>query len=193
MMQSADDVARLVYLTVLFLAVIGCVLVEYRGRMSFAMRSAAAWVLIFVGVIAGFGLWNDMQDRAAATVDATPGRLTLPRGADGHYYATLRINGTEMTFLVDTGASQVVLSAADALRLGIDPATLAFLGQAQTANGMVRTARVTLPEVEAGPFRNTDVVAYVSEGDMDGSLLGMSYLGQFAVEITDGKMILRRD
>jgi aspartyl protease family protein len=58
---------------------------------------------------------------------------------------------------------------------------------------MVRTARVTLPEVEAGPFRNTDVVAYVSEGDMDGSLLGMSYLGQFAVEITDGKMILRRD
>ncbi len=192
-MMEGNDVGRLAYLLLLFMAVIGWVFVEYRGRMGFAMRSAAAWVMIFVGVTAGYGLWTDMQDRASSSVDVTAGTIALPRHADGHYYAPLTVNGNAVEFLVDTGATQMVLSLPDAERLGIDPASLAFLGEAQTANGMVRTARVTLPVVEFGPFRDTDVVAYVSEGEMDGSLLGMSYLGQFRIEIANREMILRRD
>jgi aspartyl protease family protein len=192
-MMDSDDTARLAYLSLLLLALLGWVFVEYRGRLGFAMRSAAAWLMIFVGVTAGYGLWTDMQDRASATVNVTDGTIVLPRNLDGHYYAPLNVNGTAVEFLVDTGATQVVLSLSDAEQLGIDPSSLAFLGEAQTANGIVRTARVVLPVMEFGPFRDEDVVAYVSEGEMDGSLLGMSYLGQFQIEIANREMILRRN
>jgi aspartyl protease family protein len=192
-MMYNDDVARLAYLSLLVLAIIGWVFVEYRGRMGFALRSAVAWVMIFVGLTAGYGLWTDMQDRMAASVDTTDGTIALPRARDGHYYAPLSINDNDVEFMVDTGATQMVLSLQDAEQLGIDPASLAFLGEAQTANGIVRTARVVLPVVEFGPFRDTEVVAYVSEGEMDGSLLGMSYLGKFRIEIAQGEMILRRN
>ncbi|MGL4321322.1 MAG: retropepsin-like aspartic protease family protein [Paracoccaceae bacterium] len=191
--MDSDDMARLAYLLIVLLAILGWVFVEYRGRMGFAMRSAAAWVMIFVGVTAGYGLWTDMQDRASSSVDVGNGTIALPRHLDGHYYAPLTVNGNDVEFMVDTGATQMVLSMDDAEKLGIDPASLAFLGEAQTANGIVRTARVVLPVVEFGPFRDTDVVAYVSEGEMDGSLLGMSYLGQFRIEIANREMILRRN
>jgi aspartyl protease family protein len=191
--MDGDNVASLAYLAILLMAMMGWVFVEYRGRFGFAMRSALAWVMIFVGVTAGYGLWTDMQSSTAASVSMADGTIALPQHADGHYYAPLTINGTEVEFMVDTGATQMVLSMADAEQLGIDPASLAFLGEAQTANGMVRTARVVLPVVEFGPFRDTDVVAYVNEGEMDGSLLGMSYLGNFRIEIATREMILRRN
>ena len=115
----------------------------------------------------------------------------MPRAEDGHYYLTLMINGTAVPFMVDTGASGMVLAGTDATRLGIDPESLRYLGEASTANGVVRTARVTLPLVELGPFRNESFQAFVTEGELDQSLLGMSYLGQFRMEFDGGKLILR--
>jgi aspartyl protease family protein len=94
--------------------------------------------------------------------------------------------------MVDTGASGMVLSLQDAERLGLDRGSLRFLGEAQTANGAVRTAMVTLPVVELGPFRNEDFRAYVNEAGMDGSLLGMDYLGQFHLEFRGGELVLRQ-
>jgi aspartyl protease family protein len=123
---------------------------------------------------------------------ARDGSVEVPRAEDGHYYLTLAINGTEVPFMVDTGASGMVLAGRDAERLGIDPESLAFLGEATTANGVVRTARVTLPTVELGPFRNVDFRAFVTEGELDQSLLGMDYLGQFRMEFAGGKLVLRQ-
>jgi aspartyl protease family protein len=191
-MIDGDDLGRMAYLGLILLALIGWVIVEYKSRLGFAMRSAAAWAMIFIGVTAGYGIWQDMQGRILPLQEVSPGRVELPRAGDGHYYATLTIDGTEIEFLADTGASELVLNEEDAARLGIDRASLRYLGEAQTANGIVRTARVVLPVVEFGPFRDTDVVAYVTDGDMGGSLLGMSYLGRFRIEIADRRMILSR-
>ena len=85
-----------------------------------------------------------------------------------------------------------VLTQADARKLGFDPAGLLYMGQAFTANGPVRTARVELGDVQFGPFRNVSLGASVNEGDMDGSLLGMSYLSQFQITISGDQMVLRR-
>jgi aspartyl protease family protein len=188
-----DTFGRLAYLIFLLLAVGGWVIVEYRGRMGFAMRTAAAWALIFIGLAAGYGLWTDMQTRIAPMQAVVAGAVEMPRADDGHYYATLTINGTDVQFLADTGATNMVLSRADAERVGVDMQGLRFLGQAMTANGMVRTARVTLPQVDFGPFADRDVVAYVTDGEMDGSLLGMDYLGTFKLQIEGGKMVLSRN
>jgi aspartyl protease family protein len=191
-MIDGDDWGRVAYLGLILLALVGWVIVEYKSRLGFAVRSAAAWAMIFIGVTAGYGIWQDMQGRILPMQEVTGGTVELPRAGDGHYYATLTIDGTEIEFLADTGASELVLNEEDAARLGIDRSTLRYLGEAQTANGIVRTARVVLPVVEFGPFRDTDVVAYVTDGDMGGSLLGMSYLGRFRIEIADRRMILSR-
>lgn len=191
--MDGDTLARVGYLAIILVAVGGWVLVEFRQRMGQALRMAMAWGLIFVGVAAGYGLWSDLrsQGRLVQTVTAD-GTVVVPRAEDGHYYVALDINGTAVDFMVDTGASGVVLAAVDAERLGIDPASLDYLGEASTANGVVRTARVTLPVVELGPFRNEGFRAYVTEGALDQSLLGMDYLGQFRMEFDGGRLILRQ-
>jgi aspartyl protease family protein len=191
--MDGETLARVGYLAIILVALGGWVLVEFRQRMGQALRMAMAWGLIFVGVVAGYGLWSDIrQDILPMQEVAQDGTVEVPRADDGHYYLTLTINGTDVPFMVDTGASGMVLAESDATRLGIDPQSLMFLGQASTANGVVRTARVTLPTVELGPFRNVDFRAYVTEGELDQSLLGMDYLGQFRMEFAGGKLILRQ-
>lgn len=191
--MESFELGRVAYLVLLLVAVSGWVVVEYRGKLGAALRTAIAWGLIFLGVAAGYGVWTEMRQQIAprqAVMDG--GEIEIPRSPDGHYYITLTIGGTNLTFLADTGASSVVLSQADAQRLGIDTDALDYLGTAYTANGPVRTARVTLRDVQLGPLRDDKLEASVNAGDMDGSLLGMSYLGQFDVRISNDRMILQR-
>jgi aspartyl protease family protein len=190
--MDSEDLPRLLYLLLLLAAVGGWVIVEYRGRLGFALRTAIAWGMIFLGVMAGYALWQDIRgDVVPRQAVLEGGEIVLPRAADGHYYVTLQVNGLPVDFVVDTGATNVVLSQGDAERLGIDPAALAFTGEASTANGTVRTARVTLPEVRLGPLTDRDLRAYVTDGEMEISLLGMDYLGRFRIEIDGGEMVLR--
>lgn len=190
--MDGETLARVGYLSIILVAVVGWVLVEFRQRMGQALRMGLAWGLIFLGMVAGYGLWADIRRDALPVQMIAAGEVVVPRSADGHYYLTLTINGTDVPFMVDTGASGMVLSLEDAEMLGMDRDRLRFLGEARTANGTVRTAMVTLPLVELGPFRNEGFRAYVNEGEMDGSLLGMDYLGQFHLEFRGGEMVLRR-
>jgi aspartyl protease family protein len=187
------DYGRLVYLVILLAAVAGLVMVEYRNRLGQALRGFLAWGLIFLGVLAGYGMWGDIRQAVIPSqMVAATGEITLPRARDGHFYAMLTVNGKRIEFLADTGATNMVLSQEDARRVGIDPGALVYLGEASTANGVVRTARVSLDKVELGSFENTDFPAYVNDGEMEGSLLGMDYLRQFRIEIDGDRMVLRR-
>lgn len=191
--MDGDTTARLFYLLLLLVAVGGYVMVEYRKRMGQALRSFAAWGLIFVGVIAGYGLWNDLRTEIAPRqMVSQEGIIEIPRAPDGHYYLTLTIGGTPVQFLADTGATNMVLASDDARRLGLDPETLVYIGRAQTANGMVATARVELQDVVLGPYQEQVFPAWVNQGEMDQSLLGMDYLSLYRVEIARDRMILRR-
>ena len=191
-MMDGNDTARLIYLGLLLAALGGWIMVEYRGRMGQALRTGLAWGMIFVGLMAGYGLWGDLRRDIRPMQSATGGMVTIPRAADGHYYPRLTINGQDLVFMADTGATSVVLSPGDARGLGIDPAALAYIGEARTANGIVRTATVTLRNVTFGPFHDATVTAQVNEADMDGSLLGMDYLGRFSVTMAGDQMILTR-
>jgi aspartyl protease family protein len=191
--MDGDTLGRMAYLILLLLAVGGWVLVEYRGRIGQALRGGLAWGLLFAGVAAGYLLWTDL--RAARPVLQSVderGAIEIPRSADGHYYVTLDVAGTPVTFMADTGATNMVLSTEDARRLGFDPAALVYTGEAMTANGVVRTARVTLPEVRLGPHLEPRFPAWVNEGEMEQSLLGMDYLALYRVEIAGNRMVLRR-
>lgn len=193
-MDSAD-LPRLAYLVLLGLAVAGWFIAENRASLGRTMRMALAWGLIFLGVVAGFGLWNDVRTEVMPrqSVLADGARIEVPRAFDGHYYLTLRLDGTPVDFVVDTGATDIVLSREDARRIGIDPDALAYTGIAMTANGQVRTARARVGEIAIGAISDRDVAVSVTDGEMPGSLLGMAYLQRFdRIEIADGRLLLER-
>ena len=191
----ADDFARLIYLMLLVAALLFWFISQRRASLGKAMQMATAWVFIFVGVIAMVGLWDDIRGTVAGTprISVSDNRVEIPRSPDGHYYATLIVEDKPLRFLVDTGASQVVLSHADAERLGIDTSALNYFGRAYTANGEVRTAPVKLGQVQLGGFTDQGVTAWVNEGDMAESLLGMDYLQRFSsIQIAGGTLVLSR-
>ncbi len=188
------DYARLTYLVILAAAVLFWFVAQNRASLGKLMQQALIWGLIFLGAIAVVGLWDDIRQtvRPMQTTVAD-GRIELPRAPDGHYYLNADVNGQPVRFVIDTGASQVVLSQADAEKIGIDTTRLAYLGRAYTANGMVRTAPVRLETVAVGAMIHKDVRAVVNEGNLEQSLLGMSYLQRYSsIEITNGAMVLTR-
>lgn len=190
--MSSNDFASLLYLTLLGTVIGGYFLVSQRRNMGQVARQAALWGLIFVGAVAAAGLWQDIRSTVPghAMVSET-GQISVPRAPDGHYYLTLEVDGTPVRFIVDTGASDMVLSLDDARRIGLVTNDLRFTGRARTANGEVSTAPVWLDEVALGPVVHRDVSARVSQGEMPGSLLGMGYLSRFAsLSIENGRLTL---
>lgn len=189
------EIGRFIYLAILLVAVGSWVFVQNRQSLGKTLQMFAVWGFIFLGVIASYGLWHDIRQtvRPQQNVAVDAGRVEVPRAPDGHYYLTLDVNGAAIEFLVDTGASQVVLNERDARRAGIDTENLAYLGRAQTANGEVRTASVWIDEMSLGGITDTGVRVWVNQGALDQSLLGMGYLQRWSsIEIRNGALVLTR-
>lgn len=193
--MDSDNIAQLIYLVLLGSVIAGWFFIGNRKNLGKTAQQAAVWGLIFVGVIATIGLWSDIRDNVAPSQSYLDGMatVTVPRSPDGHYYLTVDIDGTPVQFVVDTGASDVVLTKEDAARIGIDVDNLFYGDIANTANGEVRTARVKLQNVRLGEIVDLSIGASVNAGEMDKSLLGMTYLQRYSkIEIGGGKMVLRR-
>lgn len=193
--MRSEDIGQLVFLILLVTAIGGYFVMENRHQLGKMARQSAVWGLIFVGVIAGIGLWDDIRSTVMPrqTVFAEQGQVEVPRAPDGHYYLMLTINHTPVRFVVDTGASDVVLTQEDARRVGLDVANLRYLGEARTANGLVHTARVRLEDVRLGPVEDHNLRAVVNGGEMDTSLLGVSYLQRYSsMEFRRDTLILTR-
>ena len=194
-MLSGDQIGSLIYLVLLGTVLLGWLVASNRKNLGKLAQYAAVWGFIFIGAIVAIGLWTDIRQTVAPrqSVMMEGARIEVPQAPDGHYYLTLGVNGAPVRFVVDTGASELVLSHTDAMRAGIDFDKLVFSGRAYTANGMVDTAPVTLDTVQLGPVTETDVRAVVNGTDMQDSLLGMTYLRRFdRLEISNGRMVLER-
>lgn len=193
--MSGDDTARLLFLSLLGAALAMWFFSQNRQSLGKVTQQAVVWGLLILGTIAIVGLWGDIRN-AVQPGNArvmSENQIALNRAMDGHYYLTADVNGTPVDFVVDTGATGIVLTHKDASAAGIDTSRLAYVGRAMTANGTVRTAPVTLDSITVGPLRDKRVRATVNEGEMDRSLLGMDYLQRFSsVEITGGRMLLTR-
>lgn len=193
--MTGDDTAHLIYLVVLGGAIAGYFFVSSRESVGRLVQHALMWGLIFVGAVAVAGLWPALVENTAQVqqVEGSGTTINVPRSVDGHYHLALEINGTKVRFVVDTGATDMVLSRRDAEAVGIDTTRLAYLGRANTANGQVPLATVVLDEVALGPIVDRNVRASVNGGEMSGSLLGMGYLQRFArIEIEGDRLVLTR-
>jgi aspartyl protease family protein len=189
------EYGNLAYLVLLAVVLVFWFFIQNRQSLNKTLQQGAVWGLIFLGAIAAVGLWGDIRQtvQPQQLVMSDTGRVEVPRAPDGHYYLTLAINDAPVQFVVDTGATSMVLTQADAARVGLSEQDVIFYSEAMTANGVVRTAPVRLDDVALGPFRDRNVRAFVNEGEMTKSLLGMDYLSRFArLEINNGRLILER-
>jgi aspartyl protease family protein len=190
-----DTRMRMLYLAVMLAGVAGFFVWGRRGQLVRSLRDLGIWALVFAMAVIAYGFRDTLREELlpSAMVQVSGDTIELRRGSDGHFHAGVEVNGKTVRFMVDTGASDIVLARRDAERVGIDPAALQYLGRAQTANGTVPTATVRLGLVKFGDFTDTGVRASVSSGPLDTSLLGMSYLDRFSsIEIAGDNMTMRR-
>ncbi|MGI9434196.1 MAG: retropepsin-like aspartic protease family protein [Geminicoccaceae bacterium] len=178
--------------------------------LGWALRCLGLAVLlggVFVGLQDG-GLFKQVLQRHGfvsptkmvrpKTVNnETPGASNMleeiiPGGRHGHFVANLYVNGISIPFLIDTGASHIVLKAGDAERLGFTEARLDYSARFQSANGTTLAAPISLRDMRLGQFQLHDMQAFVNQGALDISLLGMSFLRQFdSYEVVQDRLILR--
>ena len=131
------------------------------------------------------------QNVASQGVGAGPATAVLTADSGGHFLTIGNINGTTVKFLVDTGASNVSLSASDAQRIGID-ASKGKQGTVNTANGQTSVMLVKLDTVRVGEIVLNNVDAFVHQQDMPFALLGMSFLNRMEMQRNGETMTLKK-
>ena len=163
------------------------------GILSKTLRNlgVVAVVCITLSVVVG-GLSEDMQEAATKANEAiavndqnaaggdidsaSASELLIRANGAGHFLIDADVERAKIRFLVDTGATMVVLSPEDARRAGLSEDRLKFSREVSTANGNVRVAPVTLRKFKVGQIVLRDVEAVVNSAPMRVSLLGMSFL-----------------
>jgi aspartyl protease family protein len=118
-------------------------------------------------------------------------RIVLTAGTNGHFLTQGQINGKAAQFLVDTGASAVSMTVADAERLGVDYKSGRPI-QLSTANGTLLGWQTTLTSVRVGDVEVPNVAAVVAPRQMPFILLGNSFLTRFQMNRTNEEMVLTR-
>ena len=118
-------------------------------------------------------------------------RIVLPADSRGHFMTQGTINGRTVNFMLDTGATAVALSLADAQRIGLDYAKGQPV-QVNTANGVAAGWRVKLSSVRVGDVEVYDVDAIVSQQPMPFVLLGNSFIGRFSMRRDADQMVLEK-
>lgn len=178
------------------------------GLLGQTLRNVAG--LAFLGLLLAGGVMTfgdaapdrgAADERAEAAVSssqqaATPAteayEIAVDSGAGGHFWLEAEANGVAVEFIVDTGASAVVLTEADAQRLGLFVNEQDFTLRFQTANGEIDAAPARIDRIRIGDLILDDVEAAVVNAPLETSLLGMTFLDRLSgYEVEEGRLLLR--
>jgi aspartyl protease family protein len=164
-------------------------------------RHLAGWAAIFAVAVAGYAYRGDvraglLQVRLALIpaygVTDSPRSMIVGRGEGDAFYVFGKVDGAPVKFLIDTGASEIVLSPADARAAGLSPENLDFSTPSETANGVGYSARAMARSLRVGPIRMTDVPVSINQNPMSVSLLGMPFLKRLdSFEVRGDRLYLR--
>lgn len=168
--------------------------IQGQKRMGTTMQILAWLVLLGLGVLYFSDFldkqYNPNQSLQTHVTQEGVREVVLQRNRQGHYVTSGKINGTSVTFMLDTGATGVAIPDALANRLGLRR------GQAfptQTANGMTTSYAATLDQVSVGAIELRDVPAGITAGlQTDEVLLGMSFLKHIEFTQRGNTLILRQ-
>lgn len=164
--------------------------------LLFGLALAAGWFLpdadpatpqAAINVVPDAATNSDSTDDLTEATDET----ILARQGDGHFYANVDVNDTEIRFMVDTGATGIALNAEDAEALGLawHDGELRVVGRG--VSGDVYGKRVKLRSVQLGDLLAQEVDAVIIPRGLDVSLLGQSFLSKAAsLRIENDEMVI---
>lgn len=126
------------------------------------------------------------RDAKRRTREWLAGQTVLKRQRDGHFYTNANVDGAQVRFLVDTGASIVALTADDAAAAGIswDEQSLRPIGRG--ASGTVNGVPVRIERMDINGIEARDVQAAIIPDGLDVSLMGQSFLRHIDTVDIDG-------
>jgi aspartyl protease family protein len=169
---------------------------KYRGKSSKALRHVAIWLALIVVLIGGYAFRPELtsiKDRMVGVmmpgqaIDRGGGTIVINKRFDETRFSiagSVKKQNTE--FVLDTGASAVVLTHNTAQRLGLLTGEDDYTQTVSTANGMTKVAPIRIDELRISSIALRDVKASVAQPDeLDVNLLGMSFLSRlkgYAVE-----------
>jgi aspartyl protease family protein len=198
---STDDFAGLTKKVALLAMLSGGVLILFRESVFKAFKIVMFWVVVGLVLAGGYTYRFELRhayDRIMAELvpgrAASKGRIVeVARGRAGEFGVTTQVNGGTIAMVLDTGASAVVLTQADAKAAGLPLEVLSYNVPVDTANGRTRAAAVTLDAVAVGGLVERSVPALIAQpGLLRTSLLGMSFLNRLeSWEVRGDKLILR--
>lgn len=202
-LTDRENQAYLVSRLLVLAFVVASLVMTFRSvRFGSVVGSLLAWIGLGIVAVAAYSyreelraamirIGGDLLPAEPRTV--APGAVVLRTDAGRHFRVIAEVNGQRVRFLVDTGASDVALTKADARRIGIDPERLTYNMQYRTANGSSVGAGVRIDRIRIGDIVVDDVQGHVAGGDLGESLLGMSFLRRLSgFEMRGDEMILRQ-
>jgi aspartyl protease family protein len=182
MNDNVEIVKSLLILSIL----VSSFVISRRYRLIPTLKYTLYWILIFIAGLLAYsskGTFSTYKEKIMA--ELVPGyvveknnELIIKRANDGHFYLYANLNGVAVKFMIDTGATNVVISAMDAKRVGLDPKALKYDLIAQTANGIVRVARAKVKELKVGNIIFKDFMVNVSTVETGVPLMGMAFLSR---------------
>lgn len=164
-------------------------------------RNVLLWLAVGAVLLTGFIFQNELKNfgtrlRGALfpsyAIQTGAREMTISEGQDGHYHVYGAVNGVSIDFLVDTGATDIVLDPEDARRIGLKLEDLKFDKPFGSANGIGHGASIEAEALTVGAIQLTKVRMSVNGVRMGSSLLGMAFLKQLkSYSFSGGKLTLR--
>ena len=165
------------------------------------VRNVLIWAAAGGVLIIGFSFQHELKELGLRVrSNLIPGypietgyhELSISESDGGHFLVYGTINGTRIPFMIDTGATDIVLDPDDARRIGLKLEDLTFDKPFGSANGVGHGASIEVDSLSVGPIRLTKVRMSVNGARMGSSLLGMAFLKQLkSYSFSGGKLTLR--
>ena len=193
-MMSSDTMLGGLYLLMAVMLVLGA-LISRREPIAKLITMALAWVAIFG---AGFILFTFrdnlgwVAERLKAEAVGTPvqqgSETRIPMAIDGHFWVDAKVNGHDVKFLVDSGATTTTVDRSTAKAAGIEmsPRRDLFV---RTGNGVIRVASGRADELTIGGITRRNVALEIADND-DLNVLGMNYLSSLSRWGVEGRWLI---
>ena len=170
LMTRREPAARLITMALAWIAIFGA------GFVVFTFRDNLGWVA------------QRLKAEAVGT-PVTEGRETrIPMAIDGHFWVNAKLNGRDVKFLVDSGATTTTIDRGTARIAGVEVSS----GRDQyvrTGNGVIRVASGRAQEIKVGPITRNDVALEIADND-DLNVLGMNYLSTLRRWSVEGRWLV---
>lgn len=171
------------------------------GSVWEKMRQFSGWMAVFLVLVTLYSFRSELEttkNRLIAAIfpsvgfEKKPGERQFFRSSNGHFHIEARVNGHPVSFLVDTGASDIVIAPHLAASLGFDLQPSDYTRVYHTANGLGRGAPVILSSFQIGHLKISDLPASINGAPMPHSLLGMRFFNRLRGYQVDGETLTIR-